>query len=311
MKILITDQVHLPLIDKLKSSQFQVDYLPEISIDVVRDNIFKYDVAVINTRTPFDKNMIDLARRLKLIVRLGSGLEIVDLEYAAEKGILVKNTPEGNRQAVGEHALGLLLALTKNIVKSNCEVKNFTFNREENRGSELEGKTLGIIGFGNTGSSFARILSGFDMNILAYDKYKQRFAKNFRNVIETDLYEIFEECDILSFHIPLTAETVLMGDRNFFSKFRKDFILINTSRGKIINTNHLLEALNSGKITAAGLDVLENENPASYSAAERKLYDKLFSMDNVIITPHIAGWTSESRKKISALTFDIIKKSLD
>ena len=310
MKILITDYVHPSLTERLKAAGFETDYLPDISIDRVREIISGYMVVVINTKTPFDRKMIDLAHRLKLIVRLGSGLDIIDLEYAAEKRIAVKNTPEGNRRAVAEHALGLLLALTKNIVKSNNELKDFIKLREENRGSELEGKTLGIIGFGNTGSSFAGILAGFDIKILAYDKYKQRFADDLRNVIETDLDQIFEECDILSFHIPLTPETVHLGDREFFNKFKKNFILINTSRGKNINTMDLLEALKSGKISGAGLDVLENENLASHTATEKMMYEELFSLDNVIVTPHIAGWTSESREKIADLTYKILRETI-
>jgi D-3-phosphoglycerate dehydrogenase len=310
MKILITDFVRFSLIEKLKVARFEVDYIPDISIDAVRLIISQYTVVVINTRTPFDRRMIDIAKKLKLIVRLGSGLDIIDLDCAAEKGIVVRNTPEGNRQAVAEHALGLLLTLTKKIAKSNDEVRDFRFIREENRGGELEGKTLGIIGFGNTGSSFAKILAGFDIKILAFDKYKQRFAKDFRNVKETEPEQMFEECDILSFHIPLTAETVHLGDRDFFNKFKKNFVLINTSRGKNINTMHLLEALKSGKITGAGLDVLENENPAIYSADEKMMYGELFSMENVIVTPHIAGWTNESREKISLLAFKVIMETL-
>lgn len=308
MKVLITDYVHEFLIDRLKNSGFDVDYLPEINFNQVRSIIHCYTVAVINTKTPFDKTMMDEAKALKLIVRLGSGLEIIDLDYANEKGIIVKNTPEGNRQSVAEHALGLLLALLNNIVKSNNEIKDFIRKREENRGYELNGKTLGIIGFGNTGSCFARILSGFDIKVLAYDKYKQRFADNFRNVIETDMKEIFEKCDIISFHIPLTEETVYMGDMNFFEKFRKDIFLINTSRGKILNTNDLIKALRSGKIKGAALDVLENENPLDYSKLEKLMYKDLFSLENVIVTPHIAGWTLESREKIAELTYKSIIK---
>ena len=306
MKVLITDHVHESLFERLRNSGFEVDYYPEIVIDEVKYIIRDYSIVVINTKTPFDKEMIDLARSLKLIVRLGSGLEIIDLEYASLKGIVVRNTPEGNRQSVAEHALGMLLSLLNNIVKSNIETKKFQRKREENRGIELEGKTIGIIGFGNTGSSFAKVLSGFDVNILAYDKYKQRFADNYRNVIEADLSEIFEKCDILSFHIPLTDETVYMGDMNFFMKFKKDFFLINTSRGRILNTKNLIEALKSGKIRGAALDVLENETPSSYSEKEMLMYRELFSFENVIITPHIAGWTKESKEKIANLTYKCI-----
>ena len=247
-----------------------------------------------------------MSKSLRLIVRLGSGLDIIDCEYADQKGIHVCNTPEGNRQAVAEHALGLLLGLLNRIVISNEQVKSLTWRREENRGIEIEGKTLGIIGFGNTGSSFAKLLSGFNLKILAYDKYKQRFAENYRNVIETDMTEIFRNCDVLSLHIPLTSETVHLCDMNFFKRFEKDIFLLNTSRGKIIKTSDLISCIRSGKIKGAALDVLENENPGSYNGNEKLMYEQLFSFSNVIVTPHIAGWSVESKEKIAELTYKCI-----
>jgi D-3-phosphoglycerate dehydrogenase / 2-oxoglutarate reductase len=306
MKVLITDDVDNSLIAKLKKVNFSFDYFPEIQLNEIKKIIHQYEIIVINTKTVMDREMIDLAFKLQLIIRLGSGLEIIDLEYASIKGIKVVNTPEGNRQAVAEHALGLLLALMNNIAKSNYQVKNFEWNRESNRGLELNEKTIGIIGFGNTGSSFARVLSGFDVKILAYDKYKQRFAEDFRNVKETVPEEIFECSDIVSFHVPLTAETVLMGNMNFFKKFKKDIYIINTSRGKVIKTIDLISALKSGKVKGAGLDVLENEKPSMYSDIEKEMYSELFSFDNLIITPHIAGWTKESKEKIAELVFENI-----
>jgi D-3-phosphoglycerate dehydrogenase len=268
--------------------------------------ITNYNIVVINTKTPFDREMIDIAKSLQLIVRLGSGLEIIDTEYAKVKEIQVLNTPEGNRQSVAEHALGLLLALLNRIIISNYQVKDFSWLREANRGTELNGKTVGIIGFGNTGSSFAKILSGFDVKILAYDKYKQRFADNYRNVIETEMTEIFENCDILSLHIPLTSETFHLGDVNYFKKFKKDIFLLNTARGKIIKTEDLIGSLKSGKIKGAALDVLENENFKSFSQTEKVMLEELFSFPNVIVTPHIAGWTHESKEKIALLTYKSI-----
>lgn len=303
MKVLITDDVDNSLITKLKSIDVSVDYFPKIQLSEVKNIIQNYEIIVINTRTVMDKEMMDLAVKLQLIIRLGSGLEIIDLEYASTKGIKVINTPEGNRQAVAEHALGLLLALMNNILPSSNQVRNFVWNRESNRGLELNGKTIGIIGFGNTGSSFARLLAGFDVNILAYDKYKQRFAEDFRNVKETVPEEIFECSDVLSFHVPLTEETVFMGDMNFFNKFKKAIFLINTSRGKVIRTNELISALKSGKVRGAGLDVLENENLSRYSDIEKEMYSELFSLKNVIVTPHIAGWTKESKEKIAELVY--------
>ncbi|MGE5355367.1 MAG: NAD(P)-dependent oxidoreductase [Deltaproteobacteria bacterium] len=306
MRVLITDHVHELLIENLISSSYQVDYYPDIDNQYIKSIIHQYHVVVINTRTPFNREMIDMSKSLRLIVRLGSGLDIIDCEYADQKGIHVCNTPEGNRQAVAEHALGLLLGLLNRIVISNEQVKSLTWRREENRGIEIEGKTLGIIGFGNTGSSFAKLLSGFNLKILAYDKYKQRFAENYRNVIETDMTEIFRNCDVLSLHIPLTSETVHLCDMNFFKRFEKDIFLLNTSRGKIIKTSDLISCIRSGKIKGAALDVLENENPGSYNGNEKLMYEQLFSFSNVIVTPHIAGWSVESKEKIAELTYKCI-----
>ncbi len=307
-KVLITDFVHDLLIEGLESAGFEVVYLPKIKLDEVKDIIHRYCVVVINTKTVMDREMIDKSTQLKLIVRLGSGLDIIDLEYAKQKNIKVVNTPEGNRNAVAEHALGLLLSLFNNICISNREVKSMQWNREKNRGFELDGKTIGIIGFGNTGSQFAKKLSGFDIKILAFDKYKQRFAENIRYVKEVGLDSIFEECDIISFHVPLTKETENFFNKDFIEKVKKDFYLINTSRGKVVNTEDLIEGLENGKVKGAVLDVLENEKLNSYSPAEMKMYKKLFSMANVIVTPHIAGWTKESKIKIAQLS---LKNILD
>jgi len=306
MRVLITDFVHELLIEGLKNAGFEVTYLPEIKLDEVKSIIHDYCVIVINTKTVMDKEMIDKAGELKLIVRLGSGLDIIDLDYTKLKNIKVVNTPEGNRNAVAEHALGLLLSLFNNINTSNWEVKKMQWSREKNRGIELDGKTIGIIGFGNTGSQFAKKLSGFDVNILAFDKYKQRFADNIRYVKETSLDSIFKEADVISFHVPLTKETIYFFNNEFIYKVKKDFFLINTSRGKVVNTKDLISGLEKGKVKGAVLDVLENEKVDLYSPDEVKMYKKLFSMPNVIVTPHIAGWTKESKVKISELTLESI-----
>ena len=309
MKVLITDNVHPLLIENLEKSGYDVAYLPQIEWNEVYDIIEDFCAIVINTKTVMNKKMLDKAKNLKLIVRLGSGLDIIDLEYAHKKNIIVERTPEGNRNAVAEHALGLLLAMLNNIVPGNIEVRNFQWNREKNRGIEIEGKTIGIIGFGNTGTSFAEKLKCFNLNILVYDKYKQRFQEQFRYVRETGMNRLFEECDIVSFHIPLTKETKYLVDKSFINKFRKDIYLINTSRGKIINTKDLVNELESGKIKGAALDVLENEKPWTYNEEEKILYNKLFSMENVIVTPHIAGWTVESREKIAKYSYEKIIKN--
>ncbi len=306
MKVLITDYVHKILIEGLKANNFDVAYLPEIKLEETKKIIQDYCVVVINTKTVMDKDMIDKAKNLMLIVRLGSGLDIIDLEYAKKKNIIVRNTPKGNRNAVAEHALGLLLSLFNNINQSSFEVKNMIWNREENRGIELEGKTIGIIGFGNTGSQFAKKLSGFDVEILAFDKYKQRFAENIRYVREVGIDSIFEESDIVSFHVPLTKETYHLFDLKFINKFKKSFYLINTSRGKVVNTKDLILGLQKSKVLGAALDVLENEKIDTYTNEELTMYKNLFELKNVVITPHIAGWTKESKLKIAELVLNEI-----
>ena len=306
MKVLITDNVHQLLIDKLLKTGYDVKYLPDISLNEVKTIIKDYHIIVINTKTKMNKEMLDYASNLKLIIRLGSGLDIIDLNYAKKKGVIVKNTPEGNRNSVAEHALGMILCLFNNINISSNEVKEFQWNREKNRGLEFEGKTIGIIGFGNTGSSFAKLLQGFDINILVYDKYRQRFDECFRYLEETGMDSLFENCDIVSLHIPLTEETKYLFDKNFINKFKKDIYLINTSRGKVVNTNDLLDALRSGKIKGAVIDVLENEKPNTFTKEEKEMYEKLFLKDNVIVTPHIAGWTKESKEKIAKSAYEKI-----
>ena len=307
-KILITDYVHDLLIEKLKSHGYDFDYMPDITLPGVKSVIKRYCAVVINTKTRMDKEMLKLADSLKLIVRLGSGLDIVDLDYAAEKGIVVERTPEANSNAVAEHAMAMLLALMTNLVTANREVRKMQWNREKNRGVELQGKTVGIIGFGHTGSAFAEKLRSFGVKILVYDKYKQRFAADIRYIQESNMKMIFEHSDILSLHIPLTGETEKMVNRRFLNKFNKNIIFINTSRGKIVKTEDLLDALNSGKVKGAALDVLENEKIDSYTQEEKEMYGELFSKPNVIVTPHIAGWTAESKKKIASSAFEKIEK---
>jgi len=306
MKVLITDFVHQLLIDKLNELSYDVTYLPKINLDEVKDIVSNYNVIVINTKTVMNKEMLNLATNLKLIVRLGSGLDIIDLDYAKLKGVEVENTPKGNRNAVAEHALGMLLSLFNNINRSNSEVKQFKYNREKNRGIELEGKTIGIIGFGNNGSQFAKLLSGFDVKILAYDKYKQRFADSLRYVEEADIDLFYEQCDIVSLHIPLTDETKYLVDNEFFEKFEKDIFLINIARGKLVKTQDLITQIKKGKVLGACLDVLENEKFDDLLPIQEEYYKELFSFENVIVTPHVAGWTKESKEKIAKIVFERI-----
>jgi D-3-phosphoglycerate dehydrogenase len=229
-------------------------------------------------------------------------MEVIDTKACDARGVKYFNSPEGNRNAVAEHALGLLLDLLNNITRSNNEVKQGEWIREANRGEELSGKTIGIIAFGNTGEAFAKILRGFDVTILAYDKYKKGFSSDF--VKESTLGEIHEKADILSLHLPLTDETKYMVDEKFLNNFYNPIYLINTSRGKVLKTTALIAAIDSGKVKAAGLDVLENEKINNFNEAEKQWFNALVKDQRIILTPHTAGWTVESKRKIAEVIIE-------
>jgi D-3-phosphoglycerate dehydrogenase len=306
-KILITDLVHPILLDKLRALSFDVHYLPTITYNEFLAVVNNYYGVVINSKIKMNKQAIDKAKKLSFIARLGSGLDIIDLPYCKEKEIEVISSPGGNKNAVAEHAMGMLLCLSNNLLRADSEVRNLQWNREKNRGFELAGKTIGIIGFGNNGSAFARKWQGWDVKVLAYDKYKRNYAEDMPWVEEVDIDKLIEKSEIISLHIPLTEETNRIVDKSFLSRCQKDFILINTSRGKIINTQDLIEFLQSEHIKGACLDVFENEKPLQYNDNEKVMYDALFSMDQVVLSPHIAGWTKESLFNIASIIADKIK----
>lgn len=304
--ILITDAVHSDLIDKFRVIGFKVDYLPDITYEEVKRSIKDYKGLIINSKILVDKQFIDLATNLKFVGRLGSGMEIIDQEYAKEKDIAVFNSPEGNRNAVAEHAFAMLLALNNNIIKADKEVKEFIWNREENRGFELEGKTIGIIGYGHTGKTFASKFRGWNVKIMVHDKYLTGFSEADLNVEESTKENILKDADIISLHLPLTIETLHYVNAEFLRSMKKSAVLINTSRGKIINTKDLVEILDQGHLRGVCLDVFENENPKTYSEEEQKLYSQLLKFRNIIVSPHIAGWTFESKEKLSLVLFEKI-----
>jgi D-3-phosphoglycerate dehydrogenase len=305
-EILITDDLHPLLQEGLIADGFVVDYFPDITEQEALEIIHDYEGLVINSKVHVGKDMLDRGTKLKFVCRAGSGLETIDLEYAKQKNIVAFNSPEGNRNAVAEHALGMLLNLMNHISIADREVKNGEWNREKNRGHELSGKTIGLIAFGNTGQAFAKLLSGFDVKILAYDKYKKGFSKD--HVKESTLEAIFNEADVLSLHLPLTAETNYMIDYAFLSSFKKPIWLINTSRGKVLRTGDLLRALKESKVIAAALDVLENEKLSSLNAEEQIIFQQLITNNKVLLTPHIAGWTVESKRKIAEVLLEKIRK---
>jgi D-3-phosphoglycerate dehydrogenase len=305
MKALITDDVHPLLIEQLQQMGYEVDFRPNTTFEETLETIAPYDGLIINSKIFCGDELLAKAPKLKWVGRLGSGMEVIDTKACDAKGVKYFNSPEGNRNAVAEHALGLLLNLLNNITKSNNEVKAGKWIREPNRGEELSGKTIGIIAFGNTGQAFAKVLRGFDVKVLVYDKYKKGFGTDF--VKESTAEEIFAEVDIVSLHLPLTEETKYMANETFFSSFKKPICLVNTSRGKVLQTTALIDALRSGKVKAAALDVLENEKINQLNSDERKWFDDLIKNDQVILTPHIAGWTHESKRKIAEVVVERVR----
>ena len=299
-KVLLLDTNHPALEQGLKDAGFHCDYFFDLTLEQLKRIIGEYSGIIVRSRFHLDKELLSLAGNLAFVGRVGAGMEGIDIEYASMKGITCFNAPEGNRNAVGEHALGMLLVLMNRLFIADAEVRNGIWKREENRGIELEGKTVGIIGYGNTGGAFAKKLSGFDCEVLAYDKYRSGFSDEY--VCESDMDRIFSEADILSLHIPLTEETRYLVDRQYLDKFAKGIILVNTSRGKCVNTDDLVTALETGKVKGAALDVLEYESMSFESLQADELpapYKKLIASDQVILSPHIAGWTHESKLKLA------------
>jgi D-3-phosphoglycerate dehydrogenase len=310
-RILFLDSNHPSLINGLREKGYVCDEDYENPKSEIEKKILDYNAVVIRSRFKIDREFIDAGKNLKCIARAGAGMESIDVEYAEKKNIRCVHAPEGNRDAVGEQAIGMLLALMNNLCRADYEVRNGKWIREGNRGFELQGKTVGIIGYGNMGSAFAERLRGFGVRVLAYDKYRKNFGSEF--VKESSLEEIFDNADVLSLHIPLTAETEYMVNEKFLDQFRKNIWLINTSRGKILKTDDLVKSLEDGSVRGACLDVLEYES-VSFEKMESSTFPPAFhyliNSDKVILSPHIAGWTFESHAKIAKVLMEKISAVL-
>ncbi len=310
-KILFIDSVHPLISEELTANR----YICELFLYQGKEELMKivhaYSGIIIRSRIILDEEFLSKATKLQFIGRVGAGMENIDVKYAESRGIRCFNSPEGNRDAVGEHTIGMLLSLMNKLNRADRQVREGKWQREENRGTEIKGKTIGIIGYGNMGSAFAQRLRGFEARVISHDKYKKDYSDG--NTAETTLDQIFEQADVVSLHVPLTEETRFMCNKAFFERFRKNIWFINTSRGAVVNTVDLVNQLRSGKIIGAALDVLEYEDSSfeNLTGGFPDAFRYLSGSDRVILTPHIAGWTVESKNKLAKVLVEKILKAFE
>ncbi len=297
IKVLIIDDMHDSVTELFSNAGFEPDYRPEIKPEEVHDCIAEYQGLVVRSKMDVNRSLIDKGLKLRFIARAGAGLDKVDYEYVEEKGIALFNAPEGNRDALAEHTVGMILSLFNKINSASKEVKSGIWLREENRGWELMGKTVGIYGYGFMGEAFSQRLVGFGCDIIAYDKYKTLTSDHTARQVEIE--EFFRQTEVLSIHVPLSPETKFLFNSAYFAKFKRLKFIINTSRGEVVKLSAVNDLLDSGSIFGACLDVLENEKLDRLTPEQKEDFDKLSNRRNVILTPHVAGWTMESYRKIN------------
>jgi D-3-phosphoglycerate dehydrogenase len=304
-RILFLETVHPVLAEKLNTLGFECEFNYSISYDELLKSISEYHGIVLRSRITFDQQLIEAGKKLEFIARSGSGLEIIDLETCKKQNVKVFSSPEGNSDAVGEHVIGMLLCLANNIHQANSSVRRMEWLREEHRGFEIKGKTIALIGYGHMGQSVAKKLSGFEAQVIEFDKYTERSFGSIATRVA--IQEIFNSAEIVSLHLPLSEETKEYANEAFFNSFKKSIVFINTSRGGHVNITDLMAALDLGKVSAAALDVLPFEKSSLEGLNENNLFEKLLTYPNVLITPHVAGWSRESYYKLSYVLFEKIK----
>jgi D-3-phosphoglycerate dehydrogenase / 2-oxoglutarate reductase len=308
LNFLIVDKMHPSLSAMLIDIGISPNYQPNITRASIIEQLSQYDGLVIRSKTFVDKELLTNASKLKFICRAGAGIDNLDVKYIESQNIKIVNAPEGNRNALAEHTIGLLFSLLNNIVKSDREIRQLVWDREGNRGHEIVNKTVGIIGYGYMGTAFASKLKHFGCRIIAYDKYKSDFATD--GIEEVSLEEIFQASDIVSLHVPLTEETIGLVNGNFFKKFSKPIWVINTSRGEVVDLRALIENIEGELVLGAALDVLENEKLDNFTDIQKKDFEYLANSNKIILTPHVAGWSFESYVMINKVLVEKLKREL-
>lgn len=306
MKCLVVDKMHESLSSMLDSIGIEAVYQPSISREEIKTSIHDYDGLIIRSKAFVDADLLEHAGKLKFVGRAGSGIDNLDVAFLESKGIKIVNAPEGNRDAVGEHTIALILSLLNNLYQGHTQITQGVWDREGNRGEELGSKTVGIIGYGHMGSTVAKKLQSFGCKVIAYDKYHPDFKDSYAASVSLDT--LTEQTDILSLHIPLTKETFRMTDGGFFNSFGKNIIFINTSRGEVASFSSIVEALQTGKVVKAGLDVLENEKLSNLTEEQQNDFNWLKASGKVVFSPHVAGWTVESYIRINEVLVEKISR---